>query len=639
MNTPNTIKRIGLLAVFTAIAIPGFSQLFSLNSQFYLNQYAFNPAFAGTDNAINGLLLYRQDWASFDDAPTTMMATFQMPFKEQKFGLGGYVYRSTFGLNAITGGQLSYAYHLNVQEKLRISMGLGLNIWNSSIDFSNLGGNINDPTLLSRADGSTIIDGTAGINIATDNFFMSFSAANLLENAYSFQEDGSDLPPLFQDNARQFFWMTGFSIPIKDSMLDLEPAVLIKYTPGMSPQADLNARLIYRDVLWLGFTYRPTSAFVYSAGVRLKESIDLGYAFDNSTTALGAFGGSHEIVLRYRHSLEKEPKDTVPLASDIYDTTDVDTQSVVRGEIDTLVEEPIDTLVEQPLVEAEDTVDAVEAAADTTVLAEEPETPKVEEPEVEEEPEPETPKVEIVEEEPEPETPEVEVAEEEPEPETPEVEEPEVETPEVAVKQIGEEKVEQFDERNPYNYVIAGSFSNSQNAIKLKKEMEAKGYDAQVIEHKSRGFYRVSLFKSTDSASAGAKMMQYRKDLNNPYIWLLENESYQENAAEQAKKEAEESKEPATVKTETVKGEKVEVLDEDNNFYHIIAGSFSSIENAQKLRDELQAKGYKDAKILKDTDRGLYRVSAYSTLDASEARNKLKTYQSSLNPNIWMLKK
>lgn len=624
--------KIVLTALILLSTVAGFSQTMPLTSQFYLNRYLYNPAFAGANPEINGLLMYRQDWAQFNDAPTSMLASFQMPFKEQKFGLGAYIHRNTFGPQAYTGGQVSYAYHIRLRDELLVSLGLGVNVWNSSLDFSYFGDGITDPLILGQQESATSVDGTGGVNIQTQNFFMSFSVQNLLETSNRF-DNTSDLPAVYQDNARQYYWMTGFNIPVKDSVIDFEPALLIKYTAANSPQADLNARLIYKDFLWAGLSYRAKSALVYGVGFKIKESIELGYAYDNPLTDLGSYGGSHEIVLRYRHSLIKKPKDTLILASDIYDTASVDTLIAV----DTPIVEPVDTIaaipIDTPVVEP-DVVDVpvdtggVAAVTETEVkpeVIEEPEKvdpPKVEEPVVVQNPKeiPDKPIKEDV---------------------------PKVDPPKVETITYQNTKFERYDESNPYKYVIAGSFSNPDNALEFKNQMAAKGYDAKVVEHKARGFYRVSLYQSLDSLDADKKIKKYRKDLNNPYIWMLENKSYKANVKKQEKKEEkaeqEAKQQPIIKRTTTVKTEKVgttdvEILDNTNKFYHVIAGSFGSFTNATKLQANLKAKGY-TSKILLDKDRNLYRVGLYSTLDAAEAREKLKGYQADVDPKIWLLKK
>ena len=138
-----------------------------------------------------------------------------------------------------------------------------------------------------------------------------------------------------------------------------------------------------------------------------------------------------------------------------------------------------------------------------------------------------------------------------------------------------------------------------------------------------------------------------RTELNNPGIWVLEGAKYKKDVKKleaKEEKEKEEAKKAPVVKRsidvqyKEEKGIRVEILDETNKYYHVIAGSFGSVDNAVKLKDQLSAKGH-DAKILLDKDRNLYRVAVFSTLDAAEGRRELVKFQDSIDPSLWLYKK
>ena len=605
MNTPKIFLSLAALIFSINIAQAQIPQV----SQYYLNNYLFNPSFAGADGELEAMISYRKDFAGFEDGPETQMLTFEMPFKKEKFGIGASLYNNTFGPQRRTAFQLSYAYHLRLQNNFLISMGLGGNLYNNSLDFLSManGNDIIDPALLNGTENTTSFDATAGINLRTEDFFTSFSVMNLIETENKFS-DGTN--SAYQDNARHFFWMTGFTIPIIDSVLDLEPSILIKYTAGNSPQADLNARFIYKNMFWGAFSYRARNTYVAAVGVRIKDMIDLGYSYDIHTGQIADLGGpSHEITLRFRRNLSeaKAPEeDSLMIVDALLDTV---------PEIDTTEEiaiAPIDTIPEIDTTEVEPIVENVVKPIDTVVKSD-PIIPA---------------KEEIVKE-------VIEPVVEEVVPEKPT-------TPVLTTTQYKGYTIEEYNDANPYKYVVAESFSNVDNAVELRNQLAAKGYDAQIIHHKSRNFYRVTLHKDLDSNKAGDKMLQYRKELNNPGIWVLEQKSYAKNAqqleANEQKIIKEAKKAPPVVETKTIEGEKVEVLDQNNKYYHIIVGSFGSMENAKKLKAQLEAKN-QTVKILEDKDRNLYRVSIFSGLDADEARQKLLEAQENIAEGAWLYKK
>lgn len=671
-----------------------------LISQYYLNSYVLNPALAGVSGNLSALAAYRQDFIGFDDAPKTQTLSFEMPFKQEKFGIGAYLHNTTIGPQRRTGFQASYAYHIRFEDDVNISFGLGANVWNTSIDFLSLIDDDftnNDPIFLNQSASATTFDATAGVNFSTKNFYTGFSVMNLAELGSRFSDDSGP----FMYNARHFYWLTGFNIPIIDSVLNFEPSFLIRYANGNSPQADINGRFLYKDFFWLGASYRAKSTVVGAVGMRVKEMIDVGYSYDMHLSPINYFGGpSHEITIKYTLDMSPPPpviEDTIP---DIYATDSADVDTVVVAPEDTatidsnIVETPVDSPVVEPgpdvneeyrnkLAEA-DAYFAEENWPEAEAAYKEAQALKPEETyppqrleaiaaaianendaaaaaaekarqdslaQVEQARQDSIAKADQARKD------SIAKAEQAKQDSIAKAEQAKKDSIAAAQKQaaavtpktttVGSEKVEQFDDENPYNYVVAGSFGSFSNAMKLKNDLKSKGYDVTILEHKARGFYRVTLYKSLDSLDADKFKQKARTDLNNPGIWVLEGQKYEKDVQKLEKKETEEKQEAekqpvikrtVEVATKEESGTKLEILDENNKFYHIIAGSFGSLENAVKLRDQYSSQGYQ-AKILLDKDRNLYRVALFSSLEADAARQELFKLQEAIDPSLWLLRK
>ena len=633
-----------------------------LISQYYLNNYILNPSLAGASGDLSALAAFRQDYVGFDGAPQMQMLSFEMPFKEEKFGIGAYLHNSTLGPMRRTSFQASYAYHIRTSSDIDISFGLGANIFNQAMDFAQLTGGddalLIDPVLGSGVTNTTSFDASAGINFATDNFFTGFGANNLIQTGQNINDDPDDG---FDYNDRHFYWLSGFNIPIVDSVLDFEPSFLVKFEPaGYSPNADLNGRIIYKDLVWIGAAYRARNTVVGAFGVRIMDKVDIGYSYDHHISTLSLVGGpSHEITLKFTNRERRVKPIEEPDTSLLADLTEVDTlqeaYDKVIAKADSSFEESAwdDALAEYgealslkpeeeyPQIQI-DSINAIVAAEEARLaelseaerLAQEEQERMEEEARLAEEAEAKR----LAEEE---EAKRIAAEEEE----AKRLAEEEAEEPTTTT--VEGEKIEVYDESNRYNYVIAGSFGSFDNAKRFQQSLKDKGFDAEVIEHKSRGFYRVSLHKNIDSTAADDYKKKMRQELNNPGIWVLEGQKYKKDAVKLKAKEEQDKeeaiKQPVIKKTVEVQykeedGMKVEILDANNKFYHIIAGSFGVLENAVKLKNQYEAKGYK-AKILLDKDRNLYRVGLHSSLDASEARTELTKLQGALGSSLWLLKK
>ncbi len=90
-----------------------------------------NPANAGAEYTIRGILNYRTQWGSISEPYTTMMASYDMNFKPPKrktgyFAGGLYVYNDKAGASEMKTTQinLSLAYHVNLNDKNTLGLGV-----------------------------------------------------------------------------------------------------------------------------------------------------------------------------------------------------------------------------------------------------------------------------------------------------------------------------------------------------------------------------------------------------------------------------------------------------------------------------------------------------------------------------------
>jgi len=74
--------------------------------------------------------------------------------------------------------------------------------------------------------------------------------------------------------------------------------------------------------------------------------------------------------------------------------------------------------------------------------------------------------------------------------------------------------------------------------------------------------------------------------------------------------------------------------------WHVIIGSFVFLKNAEKLRDELRAKGFKNVDVINLSSAGTFRVSIDSFENKDEALQALSRYKKLLNNDaLWLLYK
>jgi len=77
---------------------------------------------------------------------------------------------------------------------------------------------------------------------------------------------------------------------------------MVKYIAGspVAPQFDINVKLQYQDVLWIGGSYRLQDGYAAMVGVNVGNTFNVGYSYDLTTTKLNTVSrGTHEIVLGF----------------------------------------------------------------------------------------------------------------------------------------------------------------------------------------------------------------------------------------------------------------------------------------------------------------------------------------------------
>jgi hypothetical protein len=78
---------------------------------------------------------------------------------------------------------------------------------------------------------------------------------------------------------------------------------MVKYVQGSSNnnfQPEVNVKAQYRDLLWLGGSYRYQDGYAAMAGLNVGNTFNVGYAYDISTTALKTVSkGTHELLIGF----------------------------------------------------------------------------------------------------------------------------------------------------------------------------------------------------------------------------------------------------------------------------------------------------------------------------------------------------
>lgn len=262
-------------------------------SQYMFNTMAINPAYAGSRDVLSITALGRYQWVGVNGAPRTHSLTLDMPFQNEKMGVGITAYNDNIGHFNTTGLNLAYAYKFKIAERTTMSLGLQPTVTNVSAHLSNVK-NIdpNDPNFqndLSRF----VFNAGLGLFVSNDKAYIGISVPQLIEQKISPNPNSEGRIQ------RHYFAMMGFVVG--KGNFKLKPSTVIRATKGAPLGLDGNLNLWYRDKIAIGISGRKSQmvfsgqdqmdAIVGMLELQLTPQLRLGFAYD---TSLGKFNDSGE---------------------------------------------------------------------------------------------------------------------------------------------------------------------------------------------------------------------------------------------------------------------------------------------------------------------------------------------------------
>lgn len=309
MKSQNSkITSLVKIAMFVALMSVNFSSFAQYEPQFtqYLNNEMFiNPAYAGSRGFASAGLLYRNQWTGIDGAPKTTTFNINAPFKYEKVGLGLSILNDKIGVTNQTGAFVSYAYHMQVSEKGKLSFGLQggvISVTEKLLDVVTI--DPNDQEFSNNIPHKMMPNFGFGTYYHTDRFYAGVSIPRFLENKINVETVKVASNKISTRN----FHYYAYSAYVFDAGKNVKckPSVMIKAVAGAPVQADLGMNVLFNDVFWIGASYRTGSSVAATAQIQINKQLRCGYSYDYTLTRLSNYtGGSHEITLGYDFSFDK----------------------------------------------------------------------------------------------------------------------------------------------------------------------------------------------------------------------------------------------------------------------------------------------------------------------------------------------
>ena len=267
----------------------------SMYTHYMYNTLWLNPAYAGTRDAFTITGIHRSQWVGFDGSPNDQTITMHSPFFNGKMGVGLSLLNDKIGPTKSTVLALDYAYHVQLDQKSKLSFGVKglMNFYSNNINTLRLDNEIDN----SFADNTQRIlpNVGAGIYYYRERFFVGLSTPKLMENKLITNSLG-----VLSKEQRHYFFIMGTVLKISNA-IKFKPTLFIRATAAAPIEGDITANFIFSDKFTLGAMYRSGDAVGVLLGYNVTDALALGYSFDWSmANTTGKYNsGSHEIMLRY----------------------------------------------------------------------------------------------------------------------------------------------------------------------------------------------------------------------------------------------------------------------------------------------------------------------------------------------------
>lgn len=322
-------RHFNLFVIFFCFyGISAFAQQRPQYTQYVFNNYLLNPAVTGIENYTDVKVGYRSQWTGLQGAPVTSYVTLNTPigtdFVEgdatqfgsagggvnpysrsytqtymapaSHHGIGFMIISDKAGPITQTNIDATYAYHMGLSDHLSLAVGAAMGLYHANLDVSQLTfpDSQTDPAVTNGNSSLWKPDAGAGVWMYTSSWYIGASVQQLIPQTLNFGTTSSAIPGKIVPH---FFFTTGVKVFLSDDVTAM-PSVMVKVTNPVPPSFDLNMKLTFKDIFWLGAAYRRNDSYALLTGINISSVINVGYSYDITTSNLNTVSnGTHEIVI------------------------------------------------------------------------------------------------------------------------------------------------------------------------------------------------------------------------------------------------------------------------------------------------------------------------------------------------------
>lgn len=299
------MKRKFLFGLLVTMGAGAFAQQDAQFTQYMFNQLSLNPAYAGSREALNTALTYRNQWTKMDGAPTTVSAFAHGALKSKKIGLGAQLTNDEIGPKKVMGVSGTFAYRIYFGNSSKLAMGLRYGMYNYTMNWGEITyKDQTDPYNTMNITNKVVPSADFGIYYNSLKYYGGISATHILGNSKI--TEGVDNPlGVVSKLEPHIFTTAGAAFNLMDNLV-FNPSFLTKFTQNAPPSIDVSANFFIDERIWIGGAYRLDYGLTLLTQYHITPKFKIGYSYDVGMNQIGKVSGhSHEIMIGYDFNLYK----------------------------------------------------------------------------------------------------------------------------------------------------------------------------------------------------------------------------------------------------------------------------------------------------------------------------------------------
>lgn len=301
--------------MFATVATGVKAQQDAAYSMYMFNGLFLNPAYAGSQEVISVMGIYRHQWAGLEGAPRTANISVHTPFRRDQYAIGLTLTNDKLGLANTFSVTPAFSYRLRIkQTRLCFGVQASFSYFYQNNNKADLADKLQPDVAFSLNENLFVPNIGFGVYWYGKRFFVGASVPHLLPAKLRDKTGVSGYNTSIARMYNHYLFTAGYVFGKEASVVKFRPSILMKWQKGLPkniPQFDINLALLFVERVWLGVGYRTAgdgqgkgnyagqSANVFVT-FKATPQLQFGYCYDAEISALRKYnGGTHEIMVGY----------------------------------------------------------------------------------------------------------------------------------------------------------------------------------------------------------------------------------------------------------------------------------------------------------------------------------------------------